>query len=101
MVASPTTSTPSIRPMPGTRRVSPATGAELLLTRDALGRIRPRWSHRLLPVHHRSARCRGHDVCHPRPGLSCYSLVMRWVGFDPDGRIAYYQYTIDPPDAGD
>ena len=41
------------------------------------------------------------EVCHPRPGISCYSLLIRWVGYDPDGRIAYYAYAVDPPDQGD
>lgn len=29
------------------------------------------------------------EACHPRPGLSCYSLLLHWVGFDPDGKVAY------------
>ena len=41
------------------------------------------------------------EVCHPRPGISCYSLMLHWVGFDPDGKVAYYRYVVDPPDQGD
>src|SRR5262245_52787890 len=41
------------------------------------------------------------EVCRPRPGISCYSIEMHWVGFDPDGRVAHYLYAIDPPDIGD
>src|SRR5207244_1586667 len=41
------------------------------------------------------------EACRPRPGLSCYSLMFHWVGFDSDGRVAYYLYTLDPPDEGD
>jgi len=26
-----------------------------------------------------------------------YSYLMNWLGYDPDGRVAYYLYTIDPP----
>lgn len=26
-----------------------------------------------------------------------YSYVIDWVGYDPDGKVAYYLYTVDPP----
>src|SRR5689334_786444 len=26
-----------------------------------------------------------------------YSYRMNWLGYDPDGRIATYQYAVDPP----
>ena len=26
-----------------------------------------------------------------------YSYRMNWLGYDPDGRVAYYLYAIDPP----
>lgn len=28
-----------------------------------------------------------------------YSYRMNWLGYDPDGRVAYYRYAIDPPAA--
>ncbi len=26
-----------------------------------------------------------------------YQYRMNWIGYDPDGRVAYYQYAVDPP----
>jgi hypothetical protein len=37
-------------------------------------------------------------------GLYYYSITMNWVGFDPDGRVDHFLYTIDPhtlPDGAD
>lgn len=36
-------------------------------------------------------------VCNPDPVRSCYSLIVDWVGYDPDGRVDHYLYAIDPP----
>jgi len=41
------------------------------------------------------------EVCLPSPGLNCYSIMLHWIGYDPDGNIDYFAYAIDPPDAGD
>lgn len=30
-----------------------------------------------------------------------YAITLNWVGFDPDGRVAYYLYVVDPPATGD
>ena len=32
--------------------------------------------------------------------LAFYAVRMNWVGFDPDGRVDYFLYAIDPPDPG-
>ncbi len=36
--------------------------------------------------------------CDPDPARSCYSIVVHWVGYDPDGRVEHFLYAIDPPD---
>lgn len=30
-----------------------------------------------------------------------YAVTLNWVGYDPDGRVAYYLYAVDPPATGD
>src|SRR5262249_1365758 len=38
----------------------------------------------------------------PQPGDSVYFKVrLQWTGSDPDGRVDYYVYTVDPPLDGD
>ena len=32
--------------------------------------------------------------------LAFYALRMNWVGYDPDGRVDYFLFAVDPPDPG-
>jgi hypothetical protein len=34
--------------------------------------------------------------CDPGPSRSCYSVTVRWTGFDPDGQVSHYLVAIDP-----
>ena len=33
--------------------------------------------------------------------LAFYATRMNWVGYDPDGRVDYFLFALDPPDPGD
>ena len=33
--------------------------------------------------------------------LAFYAVRMNWVGYDPDGRVEYFLFAVDPPDPGE
>jgi hypothetical protein len=52
----------------------------------------------LLPVVRITAAPRDSTIrCPAEVGPGCYTIKLRWTGFDPDGRVKEFRYVIDPP----